>query len=88
VFVGMSQAVATWTMASRWYKLTMLYGGLGLAYWVVLLAVGTTPERLLQAMPLGAGVAFFILVPVWLFVTWRAKPLKPEPISGAPAPAE
>jgi O-antigen/teichoic acid export membrane protein len=87
-FVGLIQAIGIWSLASRWYKLTMLYGGLGLAYWLMLLAVGTTPERLLQAMPLGAGVAFLILVPVWLLVTRRAKSPGPETVSAASAPIE
>ncbi len=87
-FVGLNQAIATWTTASRWFKLTLLYGVLGLAYWLVLLAVGTTPERLLRAMPLAAGAAFVILLPVWVFTARRAQPVRPDELGIAPAPAD
>ena len=38
VFVGLLQAFAIWALASRWLKITLLYGGLGLAYWITLLS--------------------------------------------------
>jgi O-antigen/teichoic acid export membrane protein len=86
-FVGLIQAIGVWSLASRWFHLAVLYGILGAAYWLVLLGVGTSPDRLLQAMLFGAGAACLILVPAWLFVTWRAKPLKPKPVPVTPAPA-
>jgi hypothetical protein len=87
-FVGLNQAIATWTTASRWFKLTLLYGVLGLAYWLLLLVVGTTPERLLRAMPLAGGAAFAILLPVWVFTARRAHPVQPDELDIASAPAD
>jgi len=64
-FVGLIQAMGMWALASRWFKVALLYGGLGLAQWLVLLIFGTTPRRMLQVMPLCAAVAF-----VTLFIAW------------------
>ncbi len=36
-FVGLLQSLALWALASRWSKISLLYGGLGLAYWLGLL---------------------------------------------------
>ncbi len=87
-FVGLNQAIATWTTASRWFKLTLLYGGLGLVYWLVLLFVGTSPDRLLRAMPLGAGAAFLILLPVWVVVTRRTQSVPSESVAVASMPTD
>ena len=65
VFVGLLQALAMWALGSRWLKSSLLYGALGLSYWVILLCLGKTPEQLLRVMPVIAGVAFAIL-----FVSW------------------
>jgi hypothetical protein len=70
VFVGLLQALALWALASRWQKISLLYGFLGLGYWLTLLAAGRTPATLLQIMPVAGGVAFAILFSVWL-VTLR-----------------
>ena len=55
VFVGLLQALAYWSLASRWIKISLLYGGLGLAYWLALFAFGKSPDALLQTMPIAAG---------------------------------
>jgi len=66
VFVGLLQALAMWALASRWVKIALLYGGLGLAYWLVLFGLGKSPAALLQVMPPAAGIAFAILCSIWL----------------------
>jgi hypothetical protein len=74
VFVGLLQALALWALASRWLKISLLYGALGLTYWLTLLGTGKTPAALLQTMPITAGVAFGILFFVWLFTMKQHKP--------------
>ena len=71
VFVGLLQALALWALASRWLKISLLYGALGLAYWLTLLTRGQSPGALLQTMPVAAGVAFGILLLAWLFTIRR-----------------
>jgi hypothetical protein len=66
VFVGLLQALAMWSLASRWLKTSLLYGGLGAAYWLALLFFGHTPSALLKTMPAAAGTAFGILFLAWL----------------------
>jgi hypothetical protein len=73
VFVGLLQALALWALASRWQKISLLYGALGLGYWLALLAIGKTPAALLQTMPLAAGTAFVVLFAVWLVAMRRQK---------------
>jgi hypothetical protein len=70
VFVGLLQALALWALASRWSKISLLYGVLGLGYWLTLFARGKSPAALLQTMPLAAGIAFGILFLTW-FITMR-----------------
>ena len=65
-FVGLMQAVGMWALASRWFKVTLLYGVSGLIYWLVLLAWGRSPPVLLQLMPAAAGGAFGLLFISWL----------------------
>jgi hypothetical protein len=74
VFVGLLQALGMWSLASRWIKLALFYGALGLAYWLTLLALGKTPAALLQTMPVAAGAAFGMLFIVWLVAMRRHKP--------------
>ena len=74
VFVGLLQALALWALASRWLKISLLYGALGLTYWLTLLGTGKTPAALLQTMPITAGVAFGFLFFVWLFTMKQHKP--------------
>jgi hypothetical protein len=66
VFVGLLQALGTWALASRWIKISLLYGALGLAYWIALLIFGRSPEELLRVMPFAAGIAFAAVFAVWL----------------------
>lgn len=66
IFVALLQALATWALASRWIKIALLYGGLGLAYWITLLCLGKSPAELLSAMPIAAGISFGTLFFFWL----------------------
>ena len=72
VFIGLLQAFATWALASRWLKMSLLYGGLGLAYWVALLCLGKTPAALLTVMPVAASLASGLIFFVW-FLDVRRK---------------
>jgi len=74
VFVGLLQALALWALASRWMKISLLYGALGLGYWLTLLFLGKRPAALLHVMPATAGVTFFILFFVWFAALRRHKP--------------
>jgi hypothetical protein len=65
-FVGLLQALAMWALASRWIKISLLYGALGIAYWLTLLFRGKSPAAMLQTMPVAAGLAFGALFLVWL----------------------
>jgi O-antigen/teichoic acid export membrane protein len=66
VFVGLLQALAMWALASRWSKVSLLYGILGCSYLAVLFVAGHEPSSLLRTMPIGAGVAFVVLLFFWL----------------------
>jgi hypothetical protein len=74
VFVGLIQAIGMWALASHWLRISLLYGVLGLGYWVFLLVVGKTPEALLHAMPFAAGIAFAILFGFWFRAMRRHLP--------------
>jgi hypothetical protein len=74
VFVGLLQALALWSLASRWSKISVLYGALGIGYWLALLGIGKTPAALLQTMPVAAGGASGVLFLVWLVAMKRPKP--------------
>jgi hypothetical protein len=74
IFVGLLQALAFWALASRWLKISLLYGVLGLGYWLTLLVVGQTPAALLRTMPVAAGTAFIILFIIWFIIMRRHKP--------------
>ena len=65
-FASLLQAVGTWALASRWMNISLLYGGLGISYWLALLLLGTTPADLLHVMPIAAGLAFTMIFTVWL----------------------
>jgi O-antigen/teichoic acid export membrane protein len=65
VCVGLLQALGLWALASRWMKLAVLYGLLGLGYWLALLYLGTSPPLLLRAMPCSAALALVGLFLVW-----------------------
>jgi O-antigen/teichoic acid export membrane protein len=66
VCVGLLQAIGTWALASRWFKIACLYGGLGFAYWLTLLCLGKSPADLLGVMPIAAGIAFVTVLLVWI----------------------
>jgi hypothetical protein len=66
VFIGFLQALGIWALASRWLRVSLLYGGLGLAYWTALLFLGRSPDQLLRVMPLAAATALGLLLIVWL----------------------
>ncbi len=70
-FVGLLQALAFWALASRWTKISLLYGVLGLGYWLALLILGRSPAALLHTMPMAAGAAFGILFAAWLVTMLR-----------------
>jgi hypothetical protein len=65
-FVGLMQALGMWALASRWFKLAVLYGVAGVAYWLILLRWGKSPEAMLRLMPVAAGLAFGLLLVSWL----------------------
>jgi hypothetical protein len=71
VLVGLLQSLAYWALASRWLKISIFYGVLGLGYWLTLLAVGKTPAMLLQTMLVAAGAAFIMLLITWLVTMQR-----------------
>ena len=66
VFGGLLQALGMWALASRWLKVALLYGVLGLTYWLALLWFGRTPQDLLGLMPVAASVALAIVLCGWL----------------------
>ena len=75
IFVALLQALAMCALASRWIKIALLYGGLGLAYWVTLLCLGKSPADLLRVMPIMAGLSFGTLFVFWLTAMRRHKPI-------------
>ena len=77
VFVGLLQALATWSLASHWIKLALLYGGLGLFYWLTLLNLGKSQVELLRVMPLASGIAFAALFSFWLVAIRASRAVKP-----------
>jgi hypothetical protein len=77
VFVGLLQALGTWALASRWSMVSVLYGMLGIGYWLVLLLTGKTPALLLHTMPVTAGIALAALLAAWL-MTMRWHPTAPS----------
>ncbi|HEV2694091.1 MAG TPA: hypothetical protein VG347_14440 [Verrucomicrobiae bacterium] len=78
VLAGLIQALGTWALASRWLKVSLLYGVLGVAYWLTLLLVGSTPPDLLHIMPLALGAALVIMLVIWLNTMRRHHPPTPD----------
>jgi O-antigen/teichoic acid export membrane protein len=74
-FVGLLQAVGTWALASRWSRISLLYGALGICYTIIIFAFGKTASALLNTMPIVAGIAFLILFTVWFAAMRRHKPV-------------
>jgi hypothetical protein len=83
-FVGLLQALAMWALASRWFKVALLYGVCGISYWSLLLHFGTSPGALLRIMPIAAGAAFGLLLISWL-VTMRSGAHSPSDRSDLPS---
>jgi len=75
IFVGLLQAIGTWALASRWSRIALLYGALGIVYTALILVVGKTPEALLHTMPIAAGAAFAVLLGAWMAAMRRHRPL-------------
>jgi O-antigen/teichoic acid export membrane protein len=78
VFFGLCQAIGMWSLASRWFKLALLYGALGLTYWLVLLGVGKTPDQLLHVMPYATAICFVVLCIGWLLQLRGGENLPPK----------
>lgn len=78
VFVGLLQSLAFWALASRWLKTSLLFGALGLGYWLTLFYFGKTPAALLHAMPITAATAFVILFIAWCTGMRRHRVLKAD----------
>jgi hypothetical protein len=78
VFAGLLQSLAYWALASRWMKISLLYGALGLAYWLALLFFGKSPAALLGLMPVAAGLSFAAVFLVWLMAMRLHKISAPE----------
>jgi hypothetical protein len=76
VFVGLLQAIAYWALSSRWHKISLLYGVLGLLYWATLFSLGHTPAMLLTVMPIATGVAFMVMFIFWLKCMRRHHPVQ------------
>jgi hypothetical protein len=74
IFVGLLQSLAYWALGSRWSKISLLYGVLGLVYWLALLLLGKSPADLLHVMPVAAGIAFAAIFLVWLVAMRGGKP--------------
>jgi O-antigen/teichoic acid export membrane protein len=66
VLIGLNQAIGMWSLADRTFRIALLYGALGLAYWTTLLFFGKTPSALLTIMPMGAGISFCVLSVCWV----------------------
>ena len=71
IFVGLLQAFAIWSLASRWLNISLLYGALGVAYWLALLALGKDATSMLRVMPVAAGAALVILFTGWIILMRR-----------------
>jgi hypothetical protein len=72
VVVGLLLALAQWSLASRWSRVTLLFGGLGIAYWLFLMVweqvggPGPSGTRLLSVMPVAALMSLAVLFGFWL----------------------
>ena len=65
VLIGLLQSFAYWALASRWAKISLVYGALGIGYWLALLLLGRTPTDLLHVMPIAAGLALAVIFSAW-----------------------
>jgi hypothetical protein len=78
VFVGLLQGLAFWSLASRWSKIILLYGVLGVVFWLIIFVVGHSPATLLRVMPAGTGLAFAGLFACWWLTLRRHHPPGPS----------
>ena len=78
VFVGLLQSLALWSLASRWIKISLLYGGLGIGYWLALFLLGRTPADLLHVMPVATGLALAVVFFAWFCAIRSHKTGAPE----------
>lgn len=78
VFVGLGQAIGLWSLASRWGRVTTLYGALGVTYWLVLLGLGHSLTSLLRVMPITTGAALAILLASWMLSYRRQSSVQTE----------
>jgi O-antigen/teichoic acid export membrane protein len=74
VLIGLNQAIGMWSLANRWFRMAMIYGSLGVIYWLTLLTVGKTPAALLHIMPIVAAAAFCVLCGSWLLTLRQQQP--------------
>ena len=65
VLVGLLQSLAYWSLASRWLKICLLYGTLGIGYWIALFLLGKTPAELLRVMPIAAAIGLVVMFLAW-----------------------
>jgi len=65
VFVGLNQSLGMWALASRWFRVSLLYGALGLGYWLTLLVFAHDVDTLLTIMPVAAALAFAFAIPLF-----------------------
>ena len=73
VFIGLLQAISFWALASRWSRITLLYGGLGVLYWAILFFLGRSIGTLLPGMALLTGVALAIVFAAWFATLGRRR---------------
>jgi hypothetical protein len=78
VSISLMQAFASWALASRWMKLSLLYGVLGLTYWLTLFLLGKTFADLLYIMPVFAALATALMFLGWLLTMRKAGKNQPE----------
>lgn len=67
LFVGLLQGLGLWALASRWTRVTLVYGVVGVGYWLTLLGWGTSLEGLLTIMPVAAGAGFAVMLVAWVW---------------------
>ena len=77
-FVGLLQALAQWSLASRWSKVAFLYGGLGVIYSTMLYLCGHSVDGLLLTMSLAAGGALAVLFGFWFYTMLRHRTPAPQ----------
>lgn len=83
IFVGLIQALGMWALASHWLRMGLLFGGLGLAYWGVLLGLARqsasaagfiAPGVLLKLMPIASACGFAVMLVTWIVALRKSQP--------------